>query len=158
MKAGNDGPGVWTSSAGQGAPDADDSIVVGIDVVDVARFERLVAMRGPALVDRVFTAVEVAQSKGRPARMAAQLAAKEAAAKALSCGIGPIGWRDVEMRRVGGRTSIHLSGEGAALAARRGLSGWAVSLAPLGPAVMALVTAVGRPLSPDTHGWKGSER
>jgi len=58
----------------------DGAVGVGVDVVDVARLARVVALRGTALVDRVFTVDELAECRGSVRRLAARLAAKEAAA------------------------------------------------------------------------------
>ena len=65
---------------------------VGIDVVDVARFEESLE-RTPALRERVFTEAEAT----RPlASLAARFAAKEALAKALGAPVG-LAWHDAEI-------------------------------------------------------------
>jgi holo-[acyl-carrier protein] synthase len=65
---------------------------VGIDVVDVGRFEESLE-RTPALRDRLFTA----QERERPiASLAARFAAKEALAKALGAPVG-MAWHDAEV-------------------------------------------------------------
>ena len=61
-------------------------IGVGIDVVDIARFEESLE-RTPGLRERLFTPAEAAR---RPASLAARFAAKEALAKALGA---PADWR-----------------------------------------------------------------
>ena len=54
---------------------------IGIDVVDIVRFERSIA-RTPALVDRLFAESE----RGRPARsLAARFAAKEMTCALRNC-------------------------------------------------------------------------
>ena len=75
---------------------------VGIDLVEIARVERLLADKGKRLLTRLFTEQEVAYatSRARPAmHLAARLAAKEASFKALagSQDARLIGWRDVEV-------------------------------------------------------------
>ena len=73
----------------------------GVDIVEVARFERFIAERNEALLDRLFTPAE--RSYCAPRRAAAQhyaarFAAKEAFVKALGMGIREgIGWHDVEV-------------------------------------------------------------
>lgn len=117
---------------------------VGVDVVDVARLARVVALRGSDLYDRVFTADELADCRGSVRRLAARLAAKEAAAKALGTGIGPIGWRDVEVRTGGrGEPELSLSGAAQAAACDRGLDRWAVSLTHDPTQAVAVVVATG---------------
>ena len=75
---------------------------VGIDQVDIARVERMLERKGERMLGRLFTADEVtyAKSRTRPAmHLAARLAAKEAAFKALagSQDARLIGWREVEV-------------------------------------------------------------
>ncbi len=67
-------------------------IGVGIDVVDIDRFEESL-VRTPGLRDRLFTADEA----GLPsASLAARFAAKEALAKALGAPVG-MAWHDAEV-------------------------------------------------------------
>jgi len=67
-------------------------IGVGIDVVDIARFEETLE-RTPALRERLFTV----QERGKPmASLAARFAAKEALAKALGAPTG-MHWLDAEV-------------------------------------------------------------
>ena len=66
---------------------------VGIDVVDVGRFEEALE-RTPTLRERLFTA----QERDRPLNsLAARFAAKEALAKALGAPTG-MAWHDAEIR------------------------------------------------------------
>lgn len=65
---------------------------VGIDVVDIDRFEQSLR-RTPGLADRVFTPAEAAL---RPASLAARFAAKEALVKALGAPRG-LEWHDAEV-------------------------------------------------------------
>jgi holo-[acyl-carrier protein] synthase len=65
---------------------------VGIDVVDIGRFEESLE-RTSGLRDRLFTG----QERDRPiASLAARFAAKEALAKALGAPVG-MGWHDAEV-------------------------------------------------------------
>ena len=65
---------------------------IGIDVVDILRFERSIA-RTPRLIDRLFAESE----RDRPARsLAARFAAKEALIKALG-GHAVIRWHDMQV-------------------------------------------------------------
>lgn len=74
---------------------------IGIDIIEVARVERLLASYGERFINRVFTDVEVAYSTqmAYPAmHFAARFAAKEAFMKALGTGLsGGIRWRDVSV-------------------------------------------------------------
>jgi len=87
---------------------------VGIDVVDVARFERTLR-RTPGLRDRLFTEREAELPLGS---LAGRFAAKEALAKALGAPEG-MAWRDAEVvNDEGGRPVLTISGSVAARAAQ----------------------------------------
>jgi holo-[acyl-carrier protein] synthase len=89
---------------------------LGIDLVDIARVERLISQRGDRVLSRLFTEREVAyaMSKAMPfVHLAARIAAKEAAYKALSGSHNArgIGWRDMEVTTAAdGRPSLLLHG------------------------------------------------
>lgn len=75
---------------------------VGIDLVDIARVERMLDGKRDRILARLFTEAEraYALARARPAmHLAARLAAKEAAFKALagSDEARLIGWREVEV-------------------------------------------------------------
>ncbi|MEP7064720.1 MAG: holo-ACP synthase [Gemmatimonadota bacterium] len=98
-------------------------ISIGIDMVEIARVERLIAAKGEHALRKLFTDAErrYAQSRPRPAlHFAARVAAKEAAYKALrgTHQARAIGWRELEVRlAVDGSPSLVLHGG----AARRAL-------------------------------------
>ncbi len=77
---------------------------VGIDLVPAARVDQLLARHGERLLARLFTASErerAAEYAQASLHLAARIAAKEAAYKALS-GDGRahgVGWLDIEVRR-----------------------------------------------------------
>jgi len=79
---------------------------IGIDVVDIVRFERSIE-RTPALIDRLFAESE----RGRPARsLAARFAAKESLIKALG-GHSIIRWHEMRVvQDVEGNPDFELSG------------------------------------------------
>ena len=95
---------------------------IGIDVVDIARVERMMADKPDRLYARLFTPSEVEYSlaRARPAlHLAARLAAKEAAFKALagSDDARLIGWREVEVvSREGNSPVLALTGRAEARA------------------------------------------
>lgn len=75
---------------------------IGIDLVEIVRVERMLDGKGERMLARLFTPAEVAyaRARARPAmHLAARLAAKEAAFKALSGSdeARAIGWREVEV-------------------------------------------------------------
>lgn len=96
---------------------------IGIEWLDVPRFEALEARYGDRLRERVFTEEERAFA-ARKARghesLAVRLAAKIAARKAL--GLPSARFRDLEVRRERGRApSLHFHGAAAAAAAALGV-------------------------------------
>ncbi|MBI3949151.1 MAG: holo-ACP synthase [Acidobacteria bacterium] len=80
---------------------------IGIDLVEVPRFEQALKRYGERFLNRLFTPSEIAycQSKARAIEhYAARFSAKEAAMKALGTGkSGGIRWRDVEVTRAPGK-------------------------------------------------------
>jgi len=99
---------------------------VGIDLVDIARVERMLADRGEQALGRLFTDEERAYLATRPepaGHVAARIAAKEAVYKAMQAlpGARAIGWRDLEVTRdPDGRPAIRLHGVAERLAAEQG--------------------------------------
>jgi holo-[acyl-carrier protein] synthase len=83
---------------------------VGLDLLDVDRFERALARR-PRLAQRLFTEGELEYAAGR-ARPAQHLAARFCAKEAVSKALGLSGWsfRDVEVVSSGGAPELRLSG------------------------------------------------
>jgi holo-[acyl-carrier protein] synthase len=119
------------------------ALAVGVDLVEVRRIAELMADYGERFMRRVYTEHELTSCRGRAASLAARWAAKEAAAKALGTGIGPVGFTDIEVfMDEAGCPHLHLHGRAADLAAERGLSRWAVSLSHDGGMAIAFVVAV----------------
>jgi holo-[acyl-carrier protein] synthase len=97
---------------------------VGIDVVDISRFEDALR-RTPGMVDRLFTAAEATRP---PASLAARFAAKEALAKALGAP-GDLEWHDAEVvSESSGRPRFWLTGTVAARAKELGAASVHLSL------------------------------
>ncbi len=107
---------------------------VGIDLIEIARIEKLLNEHGERFAERVYTESERAYCDAgglqRSARYAARFAVKEAVLKALGTGM-TIGfaWTDVEtIRAANGEPSIALHGGARAHAETLGIAGWSVSL------------------------------
>ncbi|MBB2909476.1 holo-[acyl-carrier protein] synthase [Streptosporangium becharense] len=112
---------------------------IGVDVVDVARFEATLT-RTPALRARLFTEAEGVLATES---LAARFAAKEAVAKALGV---PPGLRHLDAEvRVGahGRPELHLDGRAADVARELGVVRWHISLTHDGGVAIAYVIAEG---------------
>src|SRR6185312_1728443 len=110
---------------------------VGIDVVDVARFQATLE-RTPALLERVFTPGERGLA---PASLAARFAAKEAVGKALGAP-GDLSWQDAEVRsEPNGRPYLVVSGGVARRAEELGVTRWHLSLSHDAGIASAMVVA-----------------
>lgn len=91
---------------------------IGVDLVDVPRFERSLA-RTPRLLPRLFAPAERVL---KPRSLAARYAAKEAFIKAMG-GSDGVHWTDIEITsEPSGRPVFALSGETAATVAARGIT------------------------------------
>jgi holo-[acyl-carrier protein] synthase len=118
----------------------------GVDLIEVARMEQTLARHGQRAAERFFTAQERADCAGRAASLAARFAAKEAVAKALGCGIGDVGWQEIEIvRGASGQPELRLHGAARRLADDLGLHEWAVSLSHTHEHALAFVAAVSSP-------------
>lgn len=117
---------------------------VGVDLIEVARIRRALTRHPSRFLARHYTERERRECGHDPARLATRWAAKEAAVKALRTGIGPVGWRDVEVLcDAAGAPSLHLHGRAAAVAIKHGLDTWSVSLSHTADHAVAVVAAVG---------------
>ena len=106
---------------------------VGIDLVDIARVDKLLHSKGDRALRRLFTSdeVEYALNRALPAQhLAARLAAKEAAFKALAGNTlaQSIGWREIEVIRGEHGPTLSLHGRAASRAAELGVTSIWVSL------------------------------
>ncbi|MDP1547061.1 MAG: holo-ACP synthase [Anaerolineales bacterium] len=116
----------------------------GVDLIEVDRIREAVERHGERFLARVFTDAEQRDCGGRMSSLAARFAAKEAAAKALGCGIGDVGWLDIEVCSDEMKAPyLVLHGEGEKLAKRLGLTNWSLSLSHTQSQAIAFVVVVG---------------
>ena len=116
----------------------------GVDIIEVGRIDAAILRHGDRFFNRFFTLQELIEAEGRTPALAARFAAKEAAAKALGCGIGDVGWKDIEIVRDARRgPQLRLHGAAQERAAALGLTEWSVSLSHTHEHAMALVVAMG---------------
>jgi holo-[acyl-carrier protein] synthase len=110
---------------------------IGVDVVDVARFEQSLE-RTPSLKERLFTE----QERVLPvASLAARFAAKEALAKAIGAP-GGLEWHDAEVVcDESGRPSLVTRASVADAATAAGVDSWHLSLSHDGGSAVAMVVA-----------------
>jgi holo-[acyl-carrier protein] synthase len=107
---------------------------IGVDLVKVARIERVIERYGDRFLDRVFTEREVAYCRGKAwaaSALAMRFAAKEAFSKALGVGLrqGGIHWREVEVvPDPRGKPEIFVSGRAAHLCEAAGITNLHITL------------------------------
>ena len=119
-------------------------LATGVDIIEIERIQKAMERHGQRFLRRVFTAGELEESAGNPSSLAARFAAKEAVAKALGCGIGPISWQEIEIRRGEARQPLLvLHGAAAELASQQGLQTWSISLSHSLAYAVAFATAIG---------------
>ncbi|MBL7065887.1 MAG: holo-ACP synthase [Anaerolineae bacterium] len=122
-------------------------LTTGVDLIEIARVERILACYGDRFLERVFTPAEVLYCRARLPELAARFAAKEAVAKALGVGVRMIArdgvrWRDVEVTGdARGKPLVRLHGRAAERAGELGLTEWAVSLSHTREYAIAFVVA-----------------
>jgi holo-[acyl-carrier protein] synthase len=120
-------------------------VSIGVDIVEIERIARTLTRFGERFLRRVYTEAEIAYCRGKPSRLAARFAAKEAVAKALGVGIfwrEGVYWRDVEViRDRRGKPGIRLSGGALERAQQEGLTHWALSLSHSREYAVAMVVA-----------------
>lgn len=110
---------------------------IGVDLVDIPRFERTLA-RTPRLLTRLFAPAERPLA---PRSLAARYAAKEALIKALG-GSDGVHWTEIEIvPDAEGKPWFALSGTTAEVVAARGIGTLHVSMSHDGGAAIAYVIA-----------------
>ncbi|MBI5840968.1 MAG: holo-ACP synthase [Chloroflexi bacterium] len=115
----------------------------GVDLIEISRVEDAIARHGDHFLKRIFTSGELAYCKNNNASLAARFAAKEAVSKALGCGIGTVGWQEIEI--VGDENKaplLLLHGAAQKLAKELGLNTWSISLSHTHEHAIAFVVAI----------------
>jgi holo-[acyl-carrier protein] synthase len=118
---------------------------IGVDLVKVARIERVLERYGDRFLDRVFTGREIAYCRGKAwaaSALAMRFAAKEAFSKALGVGLRKDGirWREVEViPNPLGKPELYVSGRAAALCETAGIANMHLSLTDEDSRALAVV-------------------
>jgi holo-[acyl-carrier protein] synthase len=119
----------------------------GVDLVEIARIERMLADHGRHFLDRCFTPEEQAYCDHRPRRrvehLAGRFAAKEAVLKVLGTGwSGGIAWTDIQItNQLSGQPIVELTGLCRKIAAERGIRAWHISISHI--ETHAIASAIG---------------
>jgi len=118
----------------------------GVDLVEIERLKNLKPEIRQRFIQRVFTPGEIIELGDVNQRLSAGFAAKEAVAKALGCGIGPVGWQEIVIHHLpSGEPTLLLYGNAAQLAAELGLTQWSLSISHSKTHAIAMVVALGEP-------------
>ncbi len=119
------------------------TLATGIDLIEIERLQETIRRYGERFLQRVFTPGELSEVAGNSSSLAARFAAKEAVAKALGTGIGPVSWREIEILRGPARQPmLHLHGAARRLADEQGLTLWSLSLSHTHSVAVASVVAL----------------
>ena len=118
----------------------------GVDLVEIDRIKNLKPEIRQRFIERVFSPAERAELGDSSQRLSAGFAAKEAASKALGCGIGPVGWQEIVIHHLpSGEPTLLLYGSAAQQAAALGLTQWSLSISHTKTHAIAVVVALGEP-------------
>lgn len=113
-------------------------------MIEINRLEKSIHRHGERFLKRIFTAQEQADCGGKVESLAARFAAKEAASKALGCGIGQVSWLEIEITRNSDQQpELNLHGAAQMLAKKLKLTIWSVSLSHTSQNAIAMVIASG---------------
>jgi holo-[acyl-carrier protein] synthase len=116
----------------------------GIDLVEVKRLGLLQEAIRSRFLERVFTPAELEYARNSDLHLAGRFAAKEAVAKALGTGIGPVSWQEIEiLNDPGGEPVLYLYGSAKIKADEMGLEQWSVSISHTTDYAVAVAVASG---------------
>ena len=119
-------------------------IFTGVDLVEIGRLAAMTQSIRARFLKRVYTSRELDICGDVDSSLAGRFAAKEAVAKALGCGIGPIAWQDIEILRAdSGAPTLFLHGKAQDMAAKLGIETWSVSISHSQTHAMAMVVGAG---------------
>ena len=119
------------------------NIAVGIDIIEVERVRRTLAQHGERFLQRIYTAQEIEQCRGKAIKLAGRFAAKESISKALGTGMRGISWHELEVVQLStGRPTVRLYGNARLRAEQLNLSACDVSISDLAQFSIAVAVAV----------------
>ncbi len=119
------------------------TLATGIDLIEINRLRNINPAIRKRFLERVFTSSELNDSGGRDASLAGRFAAKEAAAKALGCGIGAVKWQEIEVQLDAQRKPVLvLHGKALEVSIQQGWTNWSVSITHTSEYALASVTAL----------------
>ncbi|MCD4752283.1 MAG: holo-ACP synthase [Anaerolineaceae bacterium] len=121
----------------------------GIDMVEINRFSDLKPDLRERFLHRVFTNQEMEDCGGHDQKFAGRFAVKEAVAKALGTGIGPVSWKDIEIiTQENGEPLLVLHNKAHEIAESLGLVQWSISISHTSEHAIGLAVAIGEKSPP----------
>jgi holo-[acyl-carrier protein] synthase len=122
----------------------DMKLATGVDLIEIARVEEVIARHGRRYLERIFTPAELNYCGKRAESLAGRFAAKEAVAKALGTGIGDVAWKEIEiLGDEQNAPALTLHGAAQTKANKLGLTSWSVSISHSQSHSVAFVVAIG---------------
>jgi len=119
-------------------------LATGVDLIEIARIEEVIARHGKHYLERIFTPSELDYCGKRTESLAGRFAAKEAVAKALGTGIGDVAWKEIEiLGDEQNAPTLTLYGMADQKAKELGLATWSVSISHSQSHSVAFVVAMG---------------
>ena len=118
---------------------------IGIDIIEIARIEGIIARWGECFLQRVYTKSEIKLYRHNLSSLAARFAGKEAVIKALRTGNKAICWKEIEiLSEPSGKPLVRLYGRAKSQAHSLGLATLGISLSHSKQHAIALVTGEAR--------------
>ena len=119
-------------------------LATGVDLIEIARIEEVIARHGKHYLERIFTPAELEHCGKRAESLAGRFAAKEAVAKALGTGIGDVAWKEIEiLGDEQNAPTLTLHGAAQSRAQELGLTTWSLSISLSQSHSVAFVAAMG---------------
>lgn len=119
-------------------------LATGVDLIEIDRFSGIRPAILKRFIARVFTQSELEQAGDSHSSLAGLFAAKEAVAKALGTGIGPVSWQEIEiLSSPEGEPILYLHGNADTIARQKGLGRWSVSISHSRTHAVAVAVAIG---------------
>ena len=119
-------------------------LATGVDLIEIARIEEVIARHGKRYLDRIYTSAELEYCGKRAESLAGRFAAKEAVSKALGSGIGDVDWKEIEiLGDEQNAPTLILHGKAEQKAKDLGLTEWSVSISHSQSHSVVFVVAIG---------------
>ncbi|MEW5939783.1 MAG: holo-ACP synthase [Chloroflexota bacterium] len=118
-------------------------LATGVDMIEIERVREAIDRQGDRFLNRIFTPRELEENQRKAESLAGRFAAKESVAKALGCGIGDVGWKEIEILRADrGAPRLVLHGEAEKKANELGIRSWSLSISHTKNEAIAFVVGI----------------